>query len=141
MDDRIARSLGEQRFRAVLMATLGALALVLALIGIHGVVANAVVRRTREIGVRIALGQATFDVATRVVLDALRVAAAGVAIGLVLALLTGHWLAAFLVGVSVHDPVTLAAATAGMLLVVAAAAAAPARRAARVDPIVALKAE
>lgn len=141
MDDRIARSLGEQRFRAVLMATLSGLALVLALIGIHGVVANAVARRTREIGVRIALGQTAFDVASRVVLDALRVAAAGVAIGLVLALLTGRWPAAFLIGVSVHDPGTLTAAAGGMLGVVAAAAAIPARRAARVDPMVALKAE
>lgn len=141
MDDRIARSLAEQRFRAMLMTTLGALALVLSLIGIHAVVANAVVRRTREIGMRIALGKTAVGVATGVVLDALRVAGVGVAIGLGLALVTGRWLAAFLVGVGVYDPVTLAAAAAGMLAIVAVAAAMPARRAALVDPIVALKAE
>ena len=141
MDRRIALSLGAERFRAVLMATLGGLALALAIVGIYGVVAYSVSRRTREIGIRMALGEASSDVRRRVVTDALRVASAGLAIGLVLALLGGKWLSAFLVGVSPNDGRLLTATASVLVAVVAATAYGPARRAAKVDPMTALRAD
>ncbi|HXT15349.1 MAG TPA: ABC transporter permease [Gemmatimonadaceae bacterium] len=141
MDQRVARSLGAQRFRAALMATLGALALALAVIGIYGVVAYSVSRRTIEIGIRMALGEAAHDVRRRVVVDALRVAAIGIAIGAALALLSGKWLAVFLVGVNPYDGRLLFAASALLTALVIATAYGPARRAARVDPMTALRAD
>jgi ABC-type antimicrobial peptide transport system permease subunit len=141
MGERIQRSLGAERFRAALMATLGALALALAVIGIYGVVAYSVSRRTREIGIRIALGEEPGAVRRRVVGDALRVASAGLLIGAAIALLTGRWLTVFLAGVNAHDGAVLAAATGLLAAVVVVAAYGPARRAARIDPVAALRAE
>ncbi len=141
MDDRIANSLGAERFRAALMATLGALALALAVIGIYGVVAYSVSRRMREIGIRMALGEASYEVRRRVVIDAFRPATWGLAIGTALSLACGKWLTVFLVGVSPHDTAMLAAAFAVIAGVVVAAAYGPARRAARVDPVTALRAD
>jgi putative ABC transport system permease protein len=141
MEDRIETSLGPQRFRAVLMATLGVLALALAVIGIYGVVAYTVTRRTREIGIRMALGEAAHEVRSRVVGDALRVASIGIVVGVALALLAGKWLSVFLVDVSPRDPRMLIAAALGLTAVVCAAAYGPARRAARVDPVSALRSE
>lgn len=141
MEQRIETSLGAQRFRAALMAALGALALVLAVIGIYGVVAYAVTRRTREIGIRMALGEAAHEVRQRVVTDALRVASVGIAAGLVLALAAGKWLSGFLIGVSPYDGRLLAGASLLLTAVVTAAAYGPARRASRVDPVDALRGE
>jgi putative ABC transport system permease protein len=141
MDDRIQRSLGAQRFRAALMATLGALALTLAIIGIYGVVAYSVSRRTREIGIRMALGEASHDVHRRIVFDALRVAGLGLGMGVVLALLCGKWLTIFLVDVNPYDGLMLAATTGILTAVIVVAAYGPARRAARVDPVAALRAD
>jgi predicted permease len=141
MERRIDASVGAQRFRAVLMATLGAQALVLALVGIYSVVGYSVSRRTREIGIRMALGEARRTVRRRVVLDAFRGAALGLAIGVILAVAGGKWLTSFLVGVNPHDIVLLGAATLILAAVVFAAAYGPARRAARVDPIEALRAD
>jgi predicted permease len=141
MEQRIYASLGGQRFRAALMATLGALALALAVIGIYSVVAYSVTRRIREIGIRMALGEAAADVRRRVVIDALRVAAAGIAIGTPLAALTSRWLSAFLVGVSPYDLELFVAAAGILAVVVVGAAYGPARRAARVDPMTALRAD
>ena len=110
MERRIDNSLGAQRFRAALMATLGALALALAVIGIYGVVAYSVSRRTREIGIRMALGEASGAVRRRVVIDAFRSASWGLGIGVGLALLSGKWLTSFLVDVSPHDGAMLGVA-------------------------------
>src|SRR5262249_37659209 len=137
MQQRIENSLGAQRFRAALMATLGALALALAVIGIYSVVAYSVSRRTREIGIRMALGEASHAVRRRVVMDALRNASWGLAIGVGLALLSGKWLTSFLVDVSPHDAAILTSAFGLLGGVVVAAAYGPARRAARVDPVTA----
>ncbi|MEP6492439.1 MAG: ADOP family duplicated permease [bacterium] len=141
MEERINASLGAQRFRAALMATLGALALVLSVLGIYGVVAYAVSRRTREIGIRMALGEAAHHVRRSVVGDALRVACVGIVAGVVLALAAGKWLAGFLIGVSPYDARLLAAAAALLIGVVTVAAYGPARRASRVDPVDALRGE
>jgi putative ABC transport system permease protein len=141
MDERIQRSLGAQRFRAALMGTLGALALVLSIVGIYGVVAYSVSRRTREIGIRMALGEAADAVRRRVVVDAFRLAGLGLVVGAALALFCGKWLTVFLVDVAPYNGPMLAAATGLLALVVGAAAYGPARRAARVDPISALRAD
>ena len=141
MDQRVERSLGAQRFRAALMATLGALALVLAVIGIYSVVAYSVSRRTREIGIRMALGEAAHEVRRRVVMDAFRTAGAGIVVGSGAALGCGKWLTVFLVGVSPYDGTMLATAAGLLGAVVLAAAYGPARRAARVDPVTALRAD
>lgn len=141
MDERIQRSLGPQRFRAALMGTLGALALVLSVVGIYGVVGYSVSRRTREIGIRMALGEASDAVRRRVVIDAFRLAGLGLVAGAALALFCGKWLTVFLVGVAPYNGPMLAAATGLLALVVVAAAYGPARRAARVDPITALRAD
>ena len=129
MQQRIDRSFGDQRFRAALMATLGALALALAVIGIYSVVAYAVTRRTREIGVRMALGEGAHQVRRRVVGDALRVASVGIVAGLGLAIVAGRLLAQFLIAVSPYDSPLLAASTAVLVGIVAIAAYGPARRA------------
>jgi putative ABC transport system permease protein len=141
MDERMADAVAPQRFRAALVAGLGTLAVVLSMLGVYGVVAYAVSRRTREIGIRMALGEARGKIRRRVVGSALRIAAAGAAVGVVLATAVSRWLSSFLVGVSPRDPLTLVAATAVLLGVATAAAYIPARRASRVDPVVALRSD
>ena len=141
MERRVNASLGTQRFRAALMASLGGLALVLAVVGIYGVVAQTVTRRTREIGIRMALGEGAHEVQRRVVADALRVASVGIVAGIALSLLAGKWLTVFLVNVSPYDARLLGGAALALAAVVSAAAYGPARRAARVDPVTALRAD
>ena len=122
-------------------AAFGVIAMVLALCGIYGVIAYSVTRRTREIGVRIALGARPFQVLGRVVGGALRQAGIGVALGLVAAVLFARALEGILYGVSINDPLPYAAVVALMLVAAALAAYLPARRAARVDPTLALRAD
>lgn len=141
MEQRMNASVGGQRFRAALMATLGALALILSVIGIYSVVAYGVTRRTREIGIRMALGEAAHEVRRRVVGDAMRVASGGIIAGVVLAVVAGRLLAGFLIAVTPYDVHLLAASAALLLGVVAAAAYEPAWRASRVNPVEALRGE
>jgi len=122
-------------------AAFGAIALVLALCGIYGVIAYSVVRRTREIGVRIALGARPLQVLGRVVGGALRQAGAGAALGLVAAIFFARALEGVLYGVSINDPRPYLAVIALMLAAAALAAFLPARRASRVDPTLALRAD
>ncbi len=141
MSARLADALAPQRFRAVLIAALGGLALALSLIGIYGVVSYAVSRQRKEISIRMALGETAARVRQRVVLNALRLGALGTVAGVVLSLGAGKWLSAFLVGVSAHDPCMLATVGATLLAVTLVAAYLPARRASLGDPSIALRSD
>ena len=133
--------LGQERLSAALLSGLGMLAALIAAIGLYGVLAFAVAQRTREIGIRMALGAASGQVLRSVLLDALGLVGAGIAIGFVGAMLLARLVSSLLYGVSSTDPATYAG-VAGILIVVGALAAfLPARRASRVDPMVALRYE
>jgi putative ABC transport system permease protein len=133
--------LGERRVTAGVIGGFAVAALVLAALGMYGLLAVLVGGRTREIGVRLAIGAPPGLVAREVVGESLGNAVAGIAIGSVLALATGSLLQGLLVGVSSRDPATLGAVAAMLLAVAAVAAFVPARRAARIDPVIALRAE
>jgi predicted permease len=134
-------SLGQERLAATLLTGLGILAALIAAIGLYGVMAFAVAQRTREIGIRIALGAASRDVQRSVVLEALAMAGVGLGIGLAAALALVRFVSSLLYGVSATDPATYATTAVVLILVGIIAAFLPARRASRVDPMVALRYE
>jgi len=129
------------RFSVLLLAAFGGLALLLATIGMYGVVSYSVVQRTREIGVRMALGAGRGQVFAMVVGRGSCLAAAGIAIGLLAALGATRLLRGLLYGVQPTDPITFAAVAALLMAVAILACAIPARRATRVDPLIALRGE
>jgi putative ABC transport system permease protein len=133
--------LGERRVTTGVIGGFAVAALVLAALGMYGLLAVLVGGRTREIGVRLAIGAPPGLVARQVVRESLGNAVAGIAIGSVLALAAGSLLQGLLVGVSSRDPVTLGVVAAVLLAVAVGAAFVPARRAARIDPVIALRAE
>jgi putative ABC transport system permease protein len=137
----LSASVAERRFALVLVATFAFLALVLAAVGLYGVVAYSVRQRTKEIGVRMAIGADAGRIARLVASESVRMVGTGLALGLVGALATARLLTAFLYGVRPADPFALLAA--GLVLAVAAVLATllPVRRATRVDPVIALAAE
>jgi len=139
METRVSASLGQRRFYMMLLGGFAALALVLAAVGLYGVISYSVAQRTQEVGIRVALGASHSEVVAMVMRQGVRLAAAGLAIGLVLALLLKNVLKGLLVGVSATDPATLAITALVLLLVAVLASYVPARRAARVDPMVALR--
>ena len=139
LDRRIAESLGAPRFRSRLFLSFCLLALVLAAIGIYAVTASSVVERTREIGVRIALGARKRRVVGEVVRRAMRPALAGLAIGVVAALALTETLRGLLYGLGPTDPATFILAAAVLLAAAFLAAWLPARKAAEADPAVALQ--
>jgi putative ABC transport system permease protein len=141
MEARLASSLAQQRFRAAIVGGLTVFAVLLSIVGIYGVVAYAVSRRTREIGIRMALGEDANRVRRRIIGSVLRTAGLGVALGLIGSFFAGNWLATQLVGVTPHDPRHLLAAAVAALGIAMVAAYVPARRASRVDPLVALRAD
>lgn len=141
MNDRVREALAPQRFRAALTGSLGVLALALSTLGIYAVVAYGVGRQTREIGVRMALGEDAGQVRRRVVTSALRMASGGVVTGLLLAIATSRWLSTFVVGVDPRDPLMLGGAAVVLAAVAVIAAYVPARRASRIDPLVALRSD
>ena len=141
MSDYVQASFLVSRLATTLLASLGVIALLLAAIGLYGVMAYDVNQRTTEMGVRMALGAQPGDVVRMVVLQGLRLVATGLALGLAGAWIAGNALAHFLPGVSARDPVTITAATALLVGVALLAAWLPARRAARTDPMIALRAE
>ena len=141
MAEMLGTSIGQARFLATLAGGFALLAVVLAAVGIYGVMAYAVAQRTTEIGVRMALGAKTSDVFGLIVGDAVRLAAAGVVVGVGGAVLAARALAAQLFGVAPTDPLRLAGAAVALVGVVVVASVVPAWRAMRVDPIEALRAE
>src|SRR5690242_4085880 len=141
MEDNISANAAQPRFRTWLLGIFAALALLLAAVGIYGVMSYSVTQRINEIGIRIALGARPGDVFRIIVGEGLRLALAGVAVGVCVAFAMTRTLRSFLYGISASDPLTYIATAAALTLVAIAACYFPARRATRVDPIVALRYE
>jgi predicted permease len=141
MADVQAASLASQRFMMTLVVGLGAVALLLAAIGIHGLIAGSVSERTRELGIRLALGATSGQVMRAVVLPGVALATAGVAIGSAVAFSVGRLMQSFLWGVTPTDPITFAAVIVTLLLVALIASVIPALRVLRLDPALTLRAE
>ncbi len=137
--DQIDRSLGAERMFATLATTFGAIALILAAVGIYGVMAFSVARRTPEIGIRMALGARPEDVQWLVLRQSLFLALLGILVGIPSALVFTSLVGKLLFGVKPNDPVSLAGAVIVMIAVAALAGWIPARRASHVDPTVALR--
>jgi predicted permease len=141
LPEQVDASLAPERLLLRLCVVFGALALLLACVGLYGVIAYSVAQRTTEIGVRVALGATPLSVMGRVLRETLLLVVAGIAIGIPCALASGRLLVAFLYGLTPRDPATLAIATGILFAAATVAAALPALRAARVDPNVALRYE
>jgi ABC-type antimicrobial peptide transport system permease subunit len=141
MDQVLSASLVRQRVGMLLLGSFAALALVLAAVGIYSVLSYTVRSRRREIGIRMALGAQMRDLVRLVVLQGMRPAVVGMAIGLGAALALGRVLSSLVYGITVTDPWTLGAVAAILGLVALAACSVPALRAARVDPMRALREE
>jgi predicted permease len=141
MDDLRAQSVAERRFLTWLAAAFGTMALALAAIGVYGVMMLVVAERTKEMGVRLAVGASPAQVLGLVVGDGVRLAGAGAALGLAAAVPLMPLMSSQLFGIGALDPVTVAGVPALLLLVAAVACLVPARRAMRVDPVTALRYE
>jgi putative ABC transport system permease protein len=141
LDRLIDQSVGQQRFRTWLIAMFSALALVLASVGVYGTMSYAVTRRAREIGIRMALGAQGGDVLRMVLLNALGVTLAGIAAGTLAALALTRGLATLLYGIGPRDPLIFTSVPALLAAVALLASWVPARRAARVDPMMSLREE
>jgi ABC-type antimicrobial peptide transport system permease subunit len=139
MNQVVSNSFAARRLSMLLLAVFASLALVLACVGIYGVISYLVGQRTHEIGVRVALGAQQSDVLKLVLGHGAKMALLGVAVGLLAALALTRLMSNQLFGVSPHDPLTFAAVATLLMLVALAACYLPARRATRVDPIIALR--
>ena len=141
LEDVADQTIADPRFRATIATAFSTLALMLGMLGIYGVMSYTVAQRTREIGIRMALGARRSQVARMIMGKALRLAAIGVGLGLIGAYAAARWISSLFFGVSPADAATLSAAC--VLLIVAAAAASlhPMRHAVRVEPAVALRNE
>jgi ABC-type antimicrobial peptide transport system permease subunit len=139
MEDRVSTSLERPRTYAVLVGAFAAFAVLIAAVGLFGVLAYTVAQRSREIGVRSALGATPGAIVGLIVRQAFRVTAAGLVVGLALAAVSMRALSTFLYGVQPRDAASFAAVAALLLVVAAAATVVPARRAANVDPLKVLR--
>jgi predicted permease len=141
MEDVITASVSSRRFNVLMLGTFASLGLILAVIGIYGVISYSVRQRVREIGVRMALGARKSDVLSTIIGSGMRLALTAIFVGLAGALALTRFLSSLLYGVSPTDPTTFLAVAVTLLTVSLMACYIPARRAARVDPIVALRHE
>ncbi|HKQ79489.1 MAG TPA: FtsX-like permease family protein [Blastocatellia bacterium] len=139
--DHIDESISQERLIALLSSFFGLIALLLAALGLYGVLASAVARRTREIGVRMALGAQARNILWLVLRETLFLVAIGIAIGLPVALAATRLIKGFLFGLSANDPLTIAMAVSLMLAVASLAGYLPARRATKIDPMMVLRQE
>jgi putative ABC transport system permease protein len=141
MEEALSRSVAARRFSMILLSVFAMLALILAAVGIYGVISYSVAQRTREVGIRMALGAQTTDVLKLVVRDGLKLVVIGVVVGLVGAFMLSRLLTTLLFGVTPTDAITYVTVALGLIGVALAACYIPARRAAKVDPLVALRFE
>jgi putative ABC transport system permease protein len=141
MDEILAEEVTQRRIGMTLLAAFAALALALASLGVYGVLSYSVAQRTQEIGIRMALGAGRKEVLRIVLADGMRLAIAGVAIGLGVSFALTRLMAGLLFGVSANDPLTLGVVTLLLIVVALTACFIPARRATKIDPMVALRAE
>jgi putative ABC transport system permease protein len=141
MQEWISNNAAQPRLNARLLTLFAAMALLIAAIGIYAVLAYSVTQRTREIGLRIALGAQPFGVVRLVVCEGMKVALIGICAGLLGALAIGRAISSLVYGVAVDDPSTFAAVAVVLTVIAFAACFLPARRAAKVDPMVALRYE
>jgi len=141
LDEVVAQSVAQRRLTMLLLSIFAGAALLLAAVGIYGVIAYSVSQRTQEIGIRLALGAQRADVLGMVVRQAAMLALAGVVLGALGAVVLTRFMRDLLFEVKPFDPVTFAGVAAGLTTVALVAAFVPGRRAARVDPVVALRAE
>ena len=141
VDELISRSLSATKFSVWLLSLFAGVAFLLAGIGVYGVMSYAVTQRTREIGVRIALGAQTRDVLRMIVGQGAKTALAGIALGLGASFALTRLLATLLFGVSIYDPLTYIAIAMSLFTVALIACYLPARRASKIDPMNALRQE
>src|SRR4051812_22811889 len=141
MDHIVAQAVARQRFSMILLALFAGLALLLASVGIYGVMSYSVAQRTREIGIRMALGARQTDVLQMTVMHGLKLVGAGMMIGLLAAFFVTRVLATLLFGITATDPITFVGISVVLLAVAILASYVPALRATRVDPLTALRAQ
>jgi len=141
LNDYYLRSMARTSFTLVMLAIAGGMALLLGVVGLYGVMAYSVSQRRREMGIRIALGAQREQVLNMVVRGGFQLAAVGVGIGIVAALGSTRYLASLLYGVKPTDPLTFAAVSLLLIAVALLASYLPARQAAKIDPMVALRHE
>ena len=141
MEEAIARTVADRRFYLTLMGTFSLLALALAVIGVYGVMSYTVGQRTREIGIRMALGAAPRQVQRLILRSALALVVSGLVLGMAGAAMTANLLRSLLFGVTAGDPMTMTSVVAVLGILSFAAAYLPARRARRLNPVAALRSE
>jgi ABC-type antimicrobial peptide transport system permease subunit len=141
MDQRLSESLARRRFAMMALGVFAGFALMLAIVGIYGVISYSVAQRTNELGIRLALGASQFDVLRLVLSSGLRLSLIGIAFGIVLSFAVTRFLSSLLFGVRATDLFTFGALSILLVAVSLLACYLPARRATKVDPLVALRRE